>query len=920
VQERREGAPERRDPGSATPAPAPLARRDWLGLLAILLLTAAVYWRGLDGELVYDDTLLIARNPSITSLANLPRLLGSGYWDFLDVREAEYIGYWRPLTAIVQALVWPFAGSRPFPYHLVSLVTHLGAVAAAFLIARRLASPWIAGATALLFALHPAHVESVAWISALNDPLFGCLALFSIERFLAWRARGSRGIPLASLVCFALALLAKELAAALVPLLVLLDLLGPRADGEASSPATLQLPAPLARVFTAPPAPLRAYGPFAAVSAVYLLARMLVFASPWAGFDRITTDFMVSAWRLALLRVELFGGALEILTVPLDLNVFRPFRPFLPAFDPALVRAFLFSGVYLALLAAAFLRARKLALTALLVVPAGLLPALIKVQSLGAFPLSDRFLYLPAFGFALGTALLLQHALPRRTATTLVLVLGALYAARSTTRIGVWHDEETLFRASAAQSPRSVYVQWGLGRVLLERMNTTRDKRYLTEAGQVFEHAAQLLTEAKSEPTDLMVSSRDFLQVNLGLAWCSIYAEDWSAAVVMLEDLARRIEDIQEGERKARELGVRVREQFLDLEKVYTALGVAQYKNGHFDEAEHSFRRALELQPSSPETHQDLGRMYAAQGRWEEAARSFEKCVSLRPGVAEDRLLLAQALQTLGRSEEAEALARQLAEELPDRAEPLIVLAAASLKRSNSADALTLIERAIELEPRNALAWYQKARALLQRGDAREATTAFRNAVEIDPQGFEAHYDFAAFLLGQGAIAEARPYLVRAYTVAPPQHRAVLRQNLVQMELEPSVLAELASCDSQRDELASALVWLDRLAALSPGDDAVALKRARLLRRMQRDDEALAVMRACAERAPQDFELWSELGTYLYSKGRLAEAKATLEHALGLEVPASLPAELRESSKRRLKELLDKIDAGGSPSPGNESG
>ena len=900
MQERREGSP-----------------RDWIGLFAILLVTAAVYARGLDGELVYDDTLLIARNPSITSLANLPRLFSSGYWDFLDVREAQYIGYWRPLTAIVQALVWPFAGSRPLPYHVVSLLTHLGAVTAAFLIAWRLAGPWPARATGLLFALHPAHVESVAWISALNDPLFGCLALFSIERFLAWRARGSRGIPLVSLACFALALLAKELAAALVPLLVVLDLLRPR-DGQeplTSTSRPLQLPAPLARVFSAPHAPLRAYAGFALVSALYLLARMLVFASPWAGFDRITTDFMVSAWRLALLRIELFGGALEILTVPLALSVFRPFRPFLSALDPELVRAALFCGVYLALLVASFLRARRLALAALLVIPAGLLPALIKVQSLGAFPLSDRFLYLPAFGFALGTALLLQHALPRRAASALALVLGALYAARSVTRIGVWHDEETLFRTSAAQSPRSVYVQWGLGRVLLERMNATRDRRYLTEAGEVFERAAGLLVEAKSERTDLMVSSRDYLQVNLGLAWCSIYAEDWSAAIVMLEDLARRIEEIQEGERKARELGLRVREQFLDLEKVYTALGVAQYKSGHFEEAERSFERALELQPSAPESHQNLGRMHATQGRWEEAARSFEKCVSLRPGHAEDRLLLAQAWQTLGRTEEAEALARELALELPDRAEPLIVLAAAALKRSDSATALTLIERALALEPRNALAWYQKARAMLQRADVRGATAAFRNAVELDPQGFEAHYDFAAFLLGQGAIAEARPYLVRAYTVAPRQHREVLRQNLVQMELEPSVLTELANSDSQRGEPASALVWLEKLHDLAPGDDAVALKRARILRRMQRDDEALEAMRACAERAPGDFELWSELGSYLHSQGRQVEAKAALEHALELEVPASMPPELRESSRRRLRELLDKLNA--EPSPGN---
>lgn len=891
-----------------------LTRWDGILLAGILLATAAVYARGLTGELVYDDRLLIASNPSIVDLANLPRLFTSGYWDFLDVREAQYIGYWRPLTAIVQALIWPFAGSRPLPYHAASLAIHLGAVTAAFLIARRLsARAWIAGTTALLFALHPAQVESVAWISALNDPLFGCLALFSIERFLAWRARGSRGIPLLSLACFALALLAKELAAALVPLLVLLDLLRPSAASEPRA-ASVDLPAPLRRVFSAPRAPLRAYGPFAAAFALYMLARMLVFASPWAGFERITTDFMVSAQRLALLRIELFGGALEILTVPLELSVFRPFRPFIRPLDPALVRATLFSGIYAALLVASFLGARRLALAALLIIPAGLLPALIKVQSLGAFPLSDRFLYLPAFGFALGAALFLEHAFQRRTATVLVLVVGGLYAARSAARVGVWHDEETLFRTSVAQSPRSVYVQWGLGRVLLERMNAAGDPRHLSEASEVFERAAKLLEEAKQEHTDLMVSSRDFLQVNLGLAWCSIYAQDWSAATLVLEDLARRVEEIQAQERKARELGLGMREQFLDLEKVYTALGVAQYKSGHFDEAEHSFQRALSLQPSAPEAHQNLGRMYGAQGRWEEAARAFEASSRLRPGDPEDRLLLAQAWQTLGRSTEAEELARALVAELPTRAEPMVVLAAAALGRSDSAAALTWLERALALEPRNALAWYQKARALLQRDDARGAMAAFRNAVELDPTSFEAHYDCAAFLLAQGSIAEARQYLVRAYTLAPKQHREALRRNLVQMELDAPILSELAACDSQRDELEPALAWFERLLALAPQNDATARKRARLLRRMQRDDEALAALRTCAERAPRDFELWSELGTYLHAQGRLAEARAVLEHALEIDVPANLPAALRESSKQRLRDLLDKLES--LPAPG----
>jgi protein O-mannosyl-transferase len=893
-------------------------RVDALLLSGILLATLAVYARALAGELVYDDLLLIGRNPLIADLGNLPKLFTSGYWDFLDVREAQYIGYWRPLTAVVQALLWPVAGAAPLPYHAASLAFHLGAVAAAYALILRLgAGTWLAAAGALLFAMHPAHVESVAWISALNDPLFGCLALLALERFLAWRARGSGGLPMAALACFAFALLAKELAAALVPMLFVVDLLRPSGAGEPE--ARLSAPAGLPRPLRAgleamrlPYRAARAYAPFGALFALYLGARMLVFASPWAGFDRITTDFLVSASRLALLRLELFGGALEILTVPLELSLFRPFRPHIELTDPALLRAAVFSALFAALLVATFLGRRRLALAALLVIPAGLLPILIRTESLGVFPLSERFLYLPAFGFALGAALFLAQGLPRRAATAAVLVLAGLYAARSHARIGDWRDEETLFRASAAQSPRSIYVQWGLGRVLLERVNAGAGPEYLAEAQRVFERAAELLLEAKRPDTDLMATSRDFLQVNLGLAWCSIYADDWSAAIVALESLAERIEALQAGEREALAAGMRVREQFLDLEKVYTALGVAQFKSGQLEAAERSYLRALELQPSSPETQQNLGRMRAAQGRWEEAVHAFEGCARMRPGNTEDRLLLAQALQTLGQRERAEELARALVRELPDRPEPLLVLATGALNRQDPGGALEWLERALALEPRNSIAWYQKARALLLRGDARGAMSAFRNAVEIDPTNFEAHHDCASFLLSQGALAEARPYLVRAYTLSPPPYRAALRQSLQQLEFtEAAPLLELSGADAKRGELGPALEWLDRVRKLEPDRPAHELARARLLRRMGRDFEGAAALRACADRALADFELWAELALYLQTLGSLDEARKAATHALTLSPPAAMPPELQESTRARLLKLATTPADGG---------
>jgi Flp pilus assembly protein TadD len=868
---------------------ASASRREWLVLGAILLVTTLVYARGLAGELVYDDHLLIERNPEITELAALPRLFTRGYWDFLGLRDAQYIGYWRPLSAVVHALVWPFSGSRPLGHHLASLTFHLLAVVAAHRLARRLgASPWIAAGAALLFALHPAQVESVAWISAVGTPLSGALVLLALERFLAWRARGLRGVPLVAAIAFGLALLAKELAATFLPLAVLLDLVRPRAPDEPRRHALL-----------------RAYAPFALVALTYLAARMFVFASPYAGLERVTTDFVVGAARLLVLRLELLGGGLEILALPLELNLFRPFRPHLAALDPALVRAAVFTALYLALVVATLRARRRLAAAALLAIPLGFLPVLVQVHSLGSFPLSERFLYLPAFGFALASTLFFAHAFPRRAAGVLTCALALAYGLRSHARIGTWHDGETLLGDAAARSPRALTLQWIYGRELLERYSATREPRHLLEAQRVFEHAVALLDEARAKDTDVMATSRDTLQVELGLAWCAIHAGDPALASLRLREVARRVEELQAGAREAREKGQPVREEFLDLGQVYHTLAVAELEDGKLAEAEASFARALELQPNSPETHQNFGHLLARANRWEEAAREYETAARLRPGNPKDRLLLAQAWLELGRAKEAEALALPLLAELPGRSEVLLLLAVAALARESEVEALRRLDEALALDPRNALAWSHKARVLRRRGDARGALPAFRNAVELDPAGFEAHYELAGFLLEQGALAEARPYLVRAYVLAPLPHREVLRRNLAGMELEDEALLELERADEERGDLAHALTWCERRLALAPTNGAATLQRARLLRRSGRDDEAVAAFHARAEAARDDYEVWSELGAYLHALGRAAEARPVIEHALTLDFPPGFPADLSRRSKEQLRALLE---------------
>ena len=870
-----------------------------------MLLTVLVYARALSGELVYDDLLLIGRNPLLSDLRHVPELFTRPYWDFLGPGNAEQIGYWRPLTATVQALAFAAGDGATPAFHAFEIAIHAGATALALALALRLTADLrVAVAAALVFGLHPVHVESVAWISALNDPLFGLCALASLCAWLGWRARGSRGIPWLALVAFALALLAKELAIAVLPLCAVADLGRRKTPDEAPGPAGR---------FRRPHA---AYGSFVLVFLLYYLARVAVFGSPWAGFDRTTTDFRVDAARLALLRVEILGGALELLAWPARLNVFRSFDPSLGFADGPALAALGWCAAALALGLFLWRKGARAGLAALLVVPAGLLPVLVRVESLGRFPLSDRFLYVPVLGAGLGLGLVAFRALPERLGWALVALVVAVCGWRSYERIGVWHDEETLFTNAARETPQSPYVLWGLGRVLLERYRAENDVSDLQRAAAVYDAAQELLVQSRAPDPRIFVSSNDFMQVNLGYAWCRLLLDQHEGftssgvAARLFEDLAEAIQRIDNEEAEARALGIRVQSQHLELEQVYTGLGVAHMFAGRLDTAEDALKRALQINKEYPEAHLSLGRLYAVRGRWDLARLHFERALAQRPEHFESKLLLAQAEFSAGALDRAAALARELTARDPTRAEPWVVLATRELAGGKPREALRWLDRALDADPSYGFAWYHRAKALLLSGESEEARFAFSRAVALLPENFEANYDAGVFLANTGNLEAARPLLVRAYVLCrDPALLERLRDALLRLVVTADGLLELAQADAARGASEQALAWADAAFAQAPERSAAVLARARLLRRLGRDEEALSAFARALELEPPSFAVWSEYGKYLAELDRDAEARPWLTRALELPPPPEWDAELVRTARESILRALEGLEA-----------
>ena len=158
----------------------PLTRALIAGAL-LLLVTLVAYFPALDGRFLWDDDAHVTA-PALRSLGGLGRI-------WTDPRATQQ---YYPLTHSVFWLEYRLWGAHPVGYHVVNVVLHVAGALLLCAILTRLAVPgaWLAAA---LFALHPVHVESVAWITELKNTLSGVCYLGALLAYLAWAPPGAPG-------------------------------------------------------------------------------------------------------------------------------------------------------------------------------------------------------------------------------------------------------------------------------------------------------------------------------------------------------------------------------------------------------------------------------------------------------------------------------------------------------------------------------------------------------------------------------------------------------------------------------------------------------------------------------------------------------------------------------------------------------
>jgi tetratricopeptide (TPR) repeat protein len=417
------------------------ASRVWPCYLLIGLLTLLVWGPTAGYEFVWDDQVLVVENPSIRSLGNIPRMFHS-----LEAQSAILTPSFRPLRTAWYALLEALggkAGPRAWIFHLSNVLWHGTAAMLLFSVALLLFES-VPGATAagrrlgaLLvgvgFALHPVNSEPVCWVKCLDDLMAGVFVLAATRRLLKWN--GGRRDYLAALVCFILAMYGKESA---VPFAAVVFFI---AWGFRQMPWRKAL---------------GATAPFLAAALFYMLHRHVVMGRT-SQYVPLSGSYGKTLLDMLAVVPQYLRLVLGIPPFCIDYNymVYEPVHRF---FSGAVL-----GGLFALLLAVGLAlwlwpkpRSR---LAAFGLIWAGLF--LLPVSNIVPMMqyMADRFLYLPLPGFLIAlAALALQLPRPGLSALGSAL-LAAIWCVASCNRMGIWHDDVTLFVRTSLEHPGITRVE-----------------------------------------------------------------------------------------------------------------------------------------------------------------------------------------------------------------------------------------------------------------------------------------------------------------------------------------------------------------------------------------------------------------------------------------------------------------------------
>jgi protein O-mannosyl-transferase len=677
---------------SGKPRELELTGGNWIPVIPLLLAVLTVYARVTTfGFVNYDDPDYTFENVHVNGGLTADGVV----WAF----TRSYAANWHPLTWISHMLDFEFYGSRAGMHHLTSVLLHAGSTLLLFFLLQKMTgSTWRSLFVAFGFALHPFHVESVAWISERKDVLSVFFFFLTLWAYAAY-ARDSRPLRYMWVAgLFVCALLSKQMAVTLPVVTLVLDF-WPLRRGY--------------RVMEKIPLMALAIG-----------AATMAFVAQQRGGAVFTLGQVPLLLRLANVPIAYVTYLLQFLW-PANLAVFYPYRSSLGWWWPILA---LFLMMAISALAWNQRTQRPYLLAGWLWYLITLLPVVGIIQ-IGAQAHADRYTYVPLVGILIALAWAAAELAAKPAAYALT-AIAIVWISLTWFQLGYWADSITLFRHAIAATRQNYLAYNNLG----EALSKTGD---LPEAIAAYQEAVRIqpqyakahynlgtaLMESTGRRTDAIRELETAVMLdpqyakannNLGKALAQD-SESLPAAIEHYKQALRADPDLVEAH-------INLANAFAQDDKVNEAMGEYQVAlrldptraTTHFAlanlltrvpertlEAIAEYRRAIEIQPNFPEAQNNLGSVLASiGGHLPEAIAAFQSAVKSQPDYAEAHFNLGNALtQTPGRMPDAIAEWRAAIRSNPQHFRAHYNLGVALAQSARKSEAITEFEAAYRIQP-----------------------------------------------------------------------------------------------------------------------------------------------------------------------------------------------------------------------------
>lgn len=422
-----------------------------LAAIIVALIAFSAAGLGLRNGFAYDDVFIVRDNPAVNTLQSLPEYFRETYWGPARGHDALY----RPLTVWAYAVQWKLGGGDPFIYHAVNVTLYVASAVFLLLLLRGMAPAGPALIGAMVFAVHPVHVEAVANVVGQAELWVACAILGASALFLHARRRGPVSWRPATLIAliFVVSLFIKEHGIVLPALIAALELFALPAQADRSPGARK---ATRVLVLT-----------LGVLAALYLLLRSHILGAV-TGDEPFWGLRFLDAPERWLVMLGLVPELLRLMLWPARLYAdYSPQQtPLMSELSWGHVPGLLCLMAVTVAAVLAWRRRLSLVILGLVWFAVTYLPVANILFPIGVL-IAERTLFLPSVLVACVAAWLASAAVhwpsPWRTvaATLMVSALG-FGLARSITRTPVWADNPTLFSVLAVESPTNFRAHFAL--------------------------------------------------------------------------------------------------------------------------------------------------------------------------------------------------------------------------------------------------------------------------------------------------------------------------------------------------------------------------------------------------------------------------------------------------------------------------